>query len=169
MRKLIIILFITLLGNVIVDGIQKPIHDGIPKEYFAQTVEAKKLPKTSLKKLDTEIAATPDKYKKKVAVAAPKPSSGDCEAYIAQAGIQDVANAREMIRRENNACDAQRYNMQGSDACGIAQELPCGKSGCGMPPNADGACQVKWMNQYVMDRYGSWGAAIQFHNINNWY
>lgn len=106
-------------------------------------------------------------------VAPPKPvyvpSSGDCEAYMVNAGITDLVNARELIRRENASCDAQKYNMGGSNACGIAQELPCGKSGCGIPPNADGQCQIKWMKSYVERRYGSFAAAIQYHNANGWY
>lgn len=80
-----------------------------------------------------------------------------------------MVNARELMRRENASCDPQRYNTGGSDACGVAQELPCGKSGCGIPPNADGACQVRWMNKYVLERYGSWAGAISWHNSHNWY
>lgn len=87
---------------------------------------------------------------------------GQCETWFAQAGITDLASARELTRRENTACDPQKYNMAGSDACGIAQELPCGKSGCGLPPNADGACQVKWQKQYVEQRYGTYANALQF-------
>ncbi|WP_455749236.1 aggregation-promoting factor C-terminal-like domain-containing protein [Loigolactobacillus coryniformis] len=51
-------------------------------------------------------------------------------------------------------------------ACGVAQELPCGKSGCTL---GDGACQVNWMNSYVMERYKSWANAVAFHDANNWY
>lgn len=96
------------------------------------------------------------------------PASKSCEAYLAAAGITDP-NARELMRRENSGCNPQLYNTAGSGACGIAQELPCGKSGCGIPPNADGACQVRWMANYVVQCYGSWAGAIAFHNINNWY
>lgn len=96
------------------------------------------------------------------------PVSKSCEEYLAAAGITDP-NARELMRRENTSCDPQRYNMAGSGACGIAQELPCGKSGCGIPPNANGACQVEWMADYVVQRYGSWAGAIAFHDANNWY
>lgn len=91
-------------------------------------------------------------------------ASGNCASWIAQAGISDTANAIELIRRESN-CNPSAVNSS-SGACGVAQELPCGKSGCSL---GDGACQVKWMNSYVAQRYGSWANAVSFHNANNWY
>lgn len=39
-----------------------------------------------------------------------------------------------------------------SGACGIAQELPCGKSGCSL---GDAACEINWMRNYCIQRYGS--------------
>lgn len=39
-----------------------------------------------------------------------------------------------------------------SGACGLAQELPCGKSGCTL---GDANCELNWMRQYCIDRYGS--------------
>lgn len=97
------------------------------------------------------------------------PPANNCEQWFIDAGITDLVNARELLRRENASCDPQKYNMGGSNACGIAQELPCGKSGCGLPPNADGACQVKWQKRYIEARYGSYAGAIRFHNAHNWY
>lgn len=99
-----------------------------------------------------------------VASTASAASGGSCESWIASAGIADVVNARELIRRESG-CNPRAVN-QSSGACGVAQELPCGKSGCSL---GDGACQVRWMNKYVHDRYGSWAGAVAFHNANNWY
>ena len=90
--------------------------------------------------------------------------TGTCADWIAAAGISDVGNANELIRRESG-CNPLARNPS-SGACGVAQELPCGKSGC---TYGDGACQVNWMNSYVISRYGSWSAAVAFHNSNNWY
>lgn len=90
--------------------------------------------------------------------------AGGCEAWIAQAGIVDTINAIELIRRESN-CNPNAVNGS-SGACGVAQELPCGKSGCVL---GDGACQVRWMNDYVQSRYGSWANAVAFHDRMNWY
>ena len=90
--------------------------------------------------------------------------SGNCDSWIAAAGISDIANAKELLRRESN-CNPNAVNPS-SGACGLAQELPCGKSGCQL---GDGGCQMKWMKSYVDRRYGSFAAAIEFHNSNNWY
>lgn len=91
-------------------------------------------------------------------------ASGNCATWIANAGIADTHNAIELIRRESN-CNPNAVNPS-SGACGVAQELPCGKSGCSL---GDGACQVRWMNNYVAQRYGSWANAVAFHNKMNWY
>lgn len=90
--------------------------------------------------------------------------SGSCAEWIAAAGITDVQNAAELIRRESG-CNPNAINRS-SGACGVAQELPCGKSGCAL---GDGACQVRWMNRYVLGRYGSWANAVAHHNSHNWY
>lgn len=90
--------------------------------------------------------------------------SGNCSDWLAQAGVSDIQNAMELIRRESG-CNPNAVNPS-SGACGVAQELPCGKSGCSL---GDGACQVKWMNSYTLRRYGSWAGAVAHHNSHNWY
>jgi len=92
------------------------------------------------------------------------PVVGTCDEWIAQAGITEVASARELIRRESG-CNPNAVNPS-SGACGVAQELPCGKSGCA---RTDGACQVAWMNRYVKSRYQSWAGALYHHDMKNWY
>lgn len=72
--------------------------------------------------------------------------------------------AEELINRESR-CDPYAQNPF-SGACGIAQELPCGKSGCTW---GDGNCQLRWMESYVVERYGSWENALAFHDRNGWY
>ncbi len=97
-------------------------------------------------------------------------TGGNCQAWLASVvNPAELGAAIELQRRENGSCNPQLYNQGGSDACGVAQELPCGKSGCGMPPNADGACQIRWMNSYVIGRYGSWANALNHHDRMNWY
>ena len=98
--------------------------------------------------------------KRTVAVAA----SGTCADWLASAGVADLANAQELIRRESG-CNPHAVNPS-SGACGVAQELPCGKSGCSL---GDGACQIAWMQRYVNGRYGGWAGAIAFHNAKGWY
>ena len=98
--------------------------------------------------------------KQTVAVAA----NGTCADWLAAAGVTDVANAQELIRRESG-CNPHAVNPS-SGACGVAQELPCGKSGCSL---GDGACQIAWMQRNVNGRYGGWAGAIAFHNAMGWY
>lgn len=90
--------------------------------------------------------------------------SGSCSEWLAQAGVTDTYNAMWLINKESG-CNPNAVNPS-SGACGVAQELPCGKSGCSL---GDGACQVAWMNKYVSERYGSWAGAVAFHQTHNWY
>lgn len=55
---------------------------------------------------------------------------------------------------------------QSSGACGLAQALPCSKIGSEWK---DPIVALKWMNDYVNNRYGGWQQALEFHNANNWY
>jgi uncharacterized protein YabE (DUF348 family) len=89
---------------------------------------------------------------------------GNCSSWIAGAGIRDTANATYLIGAESG-CNPYAVNAS-SGACGVGQALPCGKTGCEM---GDGACQTKWMNGYVMGRYGSWQAAADHHRTRGWY
>lgn len=123
------------------------------KQELERQLQAKKAEKERIAKL----RVTPKVY-------ASGSFGGSCDAWIAAAGINEVSTAKELIRRESG-CNAYAVNRS-SGACGVAQELPCGKSGCSL---GDGACQVRWMNSYVLGRYGSWGAALSFHNRNSWY
>lgn len=104
----------------------------------------------------------------KTAVAkAPTPAvlvSGSCGEWLDKAGVTDKANAMILINKESHCNPAARNPSSG--ACGVAQELPCGKSGCQI---GDGACQVAWMQKYVVQRYGSWAGAVAFHISHGWY
>ena len=129
------------------------------EEKLRQEIEALKVAKAEREQKRLALLAS------QKASAAPAASfGGSCDSWIASAGISDTGNARELIRRESG-CNPYARNPS-SGACGVAQELPCGKSGCSI---GDGACQVRWMNSYVIGRYGSWSAAVGFHNANNWY
>lgn len=90
--------------------------------------------------------------------------SGTCDDWLASAGVSDLNSARTLISRESG-CNPNAVNPS-SGACGVAQELPCGKSGCSL---GDGACQVGWMNGYVHSRYGSWANALGHSYRHNWY
>jgi hypothetical protein len=90
--------------------------------------------------------------------------SGSCAEWLAAAGVTDTASAMTLINRESG-CNARAVNAS-SGACNVAQELPCGKSGCTL---GDGACSVRWMSQYVIDRYGSFSGALAHSNQYGWY
>lgn len=100
----------------------------------------------------------------------PKPSqvavaiSGDCAAWMAAAGVDDYPNAIYVINSESG-CNPNAVNAS-SGACGVGQALPCSKMGCAM---GDGYCQMRWMQSYVMGRYGSWSAAAAFWRSHSWY
>lgn len=87
-----------------------------------------------------------------------------CPTWLAQAGIPATATVLELIRRESG-CNPHAVNPS-SGACGIGQQLPCGKwAGAWNDPIAG----LQAMNSYVIGRYGSWENALAWHNANNWY
>ena len=52
-----------------------------------------------------------------------------------------------------------------SGACGLAQEYPCGKSGCSL---GDAVCQLRWANGYA-NKYGGWaGAYYHWVALGSW-
>lgn len=101
---------------------------------------------------------------------------GSCSDYMIAAGVTDMATASHLISGESG-CQAGRLNTS-SYACGIAQSLPCTKLYPHATPawiNAnkfqvngkwfipgDAVTEIKWMQNYVMGRYGSWAAAWAF-------
>lgn len=89
-------------------------------------------------------------------------ASGTCQDWMNQAGITDQGNAYILIMRESG-CNPNAVNRS-SGACGIPQALPCSKLGTSDPVE-----QLRWMQGYVVARYGSWANAVAFHNSHNWY
>lgn len=80
-----------------------------------------------------------------------------CQSWMREAGITDITSASKLINGESG-CYPHAVNKQ-SGACGIGQALPCSKMGCSLD---DPVCQLRWMKNYVVNRYGSWLAAWQF-------
>lgn len=97
-------------------------------------------------------------------------ASGDwvtqCKAWAAQVGISLPSAAITLIGRESK-CNPTICNPNGV-ACGIPQALPWTKMGCSLSAT-DAGCQLKWMQSYVMGRYGSWEAALSHSYTHNWY
>jgi hypothetical protein len=102
-----------------------------------------------------------------ISIPKPNPSpivapSGSCHDWMAQAGVTDMANAYTLIMRESG-CNPNAVNRR-SGACGIPQALPCSKLGTSNPVE-----QIRWMQNYIVRRYGSWAGAVAFWNANHWY
>lgn len=53
-----------------------------------------------------------------------------------------------------------------SGACGLAQALPCEKMGCSLD---DAQCQLNWQKIYLLERYGSVEATLEWHDSHGWY
>jgi len=104
------------------------------------------------------------KYVATPAQVAPKRVSGSCSSLMAQAGITDTANAYKLIMRESG-CNPNAVNPS-SGACGMGQQLPCGKWVHTWNDPIGGLID---MQNYVMSRYGSWRNALAWHYSHNWY
>lgn len=91
--------------------------------------------------------------------------SGNKTAIMAAAGISgsDYGYVNYIISRESN-WNPNSVNRS-SGACGLAQEYPCGKSGCTL---GDAICQLRWANGYA-GRYGGWAGAYNFWTSHNYW
>ena len=89
---------------------------------------------------------------------------GDCSAWMEQAGITDTVNAYKLIMKESG-CNPRAVNKT-SGACGIGQQLPCGKWSHQWDDPVGG---MKDMQGYVIGRYGSWQQAWEYFNSNGSY
>lgn len=87
-----------------------------------------------------------------------------CHLWMTQAGITDQASAYALIMRESG-CNPNAVNRY-SGACGIGQQLPCGKWTHAWNDPVGGMID---MQNYVIGRYGSWANALAFSNANGWY
>jgi len=101
--------------------------------------------------------------KQRLAVAAQKASgtavasaSGGCADWMAQAGIPQTQATSKLILKESG-CNPRAVNPT-SGACGIPQAWPCSKLPNGV--NTDPVTQLRWMDNYVKVRYGSWDNAL---------
>lgn len=126
------------------------------------TIEKLKAAQKRIEQLKKEVEAKA--HGKRAYAATPKPPSGKCTDWIKAAGVKDVVNAHALIMRESG-CNPNATNPS-SGACGLGQQLPCGKW-----PHAwnDPIGGIKDMQAYVFARYGSWAAANSFQQSRGWY
>lgn len=124
-------------------------------EELKKQVEAKKQSKIAQAALEASRQAVP------TAQASAVPT-GSCRDWIIAAGVTDIESAYTIIMRESG-CNPNAINKS-SGACGIPQALPCSKLGTSDPIE-----QIKWMQNYVNNRYGGWAGALSFWNQHHWY
>ncbi len=76
------------------------------------------------------------------------------------------ANLDWIIQHESGG---NPYAMNASGACGLGQSLPCSKvlNACGSLDNV--GCQIEWVRNYCVSRYGSTANAKSFWVANRWY
>ena len=96
----------------------------------------------------------------------PYTGSGTKTEWLAASAIpQSAWGAADFIVSQESGWNPNAVNSS-SGACGLAQALPCSK----VPGNPyDPVNSLNWMNGYVMGRYGSWEAAVEFKRAKGWY
>ena len=134
---------------------QKKLEDQLRNEI--KNLQAAKAEKQRL----AALAASPKAFAEE-----PIRASGSCADWMAAAGIPSTYATNKLIINESG-CRPTAVNPD-SGACGIPQALPCSKiAHCGVEP----VCQLRWMDSYVKDRYGSWDGALAAWNSRypHWY
>ena len=92
--------------------------------------------------------------------------SGNKQTWLAESGIPEAhwGYVDAIVSRESG-WNPNAVN-KGSGACGLGQQLPCGKwAGAWNDPVA----ALRAMTAYVNGRYGGWAGANAFWNQNHWY
>lgn len=128
------------------------------QEKDAQTKQIEELNK-QIQQKDAELQAKrsiPSIPRAYAAAPTIKPS-GTCAEWMAQAGIPNIEATNKLIINESG-CNPNAVNRS-SGACGIPQALPCSKL-TNVCPTMEPVCQLRWMDNYVKDRYGTWNGAL---------
>ncbi len=108
---------------------------------------------------------------KKAPVTSPStPSSnltGGKQDWMTAAGIpQSDWTYVDFIVTKESTWNPSAVNKS-SGACGLAQALPCAKTGCAS--YSDPVCALKWQYSYVKAIYGGYAGAYAFWTKNRWY
>lgn len=129
------------------------------KETDSQNQQKIKELEDKIKQLEAEVQAKAEHKQYLASLSQP-------QRWMLEAGIPENQwdIAYELVRREST-WNPVAVNPS-SGACGLQQELPCGKSGCNL---GDAICGLKWMQEYVNSRYGGWSNAVAFHDKMGWY
>lgn len=90
--------------------------------------------------------------------------SGTCAEWMNEAGVTDQADAIQVIDIESG-CNPNAVNPS-SGACGLGQQLPCGKWPHTWNDPVGGMID---MQNYVYASYGSWVNALSHERGYGWY
>ena len=114
-----------------------------------------------IKQLEAEVQAKAERKQYLASLSQP-------QRWMLEAGIPENQwdIAYELVRRESTWNPAAVNPSSG--ACGLAQSLPCGKQSKYGEWN-DPIANLKWMADYVSERYGGWSQAVAFHDRMGWY
>lgn len=128
-----------------------------PKQEVKQEVKATPAPKAEVKQ---EVKATP--------VTETSDARTAFNQIVAEKGLtQSEADGWAMIINRESSWNPQATNPT-SGAYGLAQALPASK----MSSHGDytkPTVQLRWMYDYMVNRYGSIQGAVNFWNANHWY
>ncbi len=92
--------------------------------------------------------------------------TGSHADWMAAAGIPESEwSAAEILIQRESSWNPNAVNPNGG-ACGLVQALPCSKLGANW---SDPVVALKWGDQYVKQRYGSWQQALAHSYANGWY
>lgn len=98
------------------------------------------------------------------------PGDETCVGWLREVGVaeEDLEAALYIINHESH-CRVDAENSY-SGAYGIPQALPGSKmASAGEDWRTNPLTQLRWMDSYVRNRYGSWQAALQFKQAKGWY
>lgn len=179
---LLLIIIVNVIKNKEVDGVKQQLHS-LQKENEEldkalkleehqehrndKKVDALEKEKERLLKQREDLQRKLQAKRSNVAYASPEPVrsiAGSCGGWMQAAGISDKTNARILIARESG-CNPNAVNSS-SGACGIGQQLPCGKWPHKWNDPIGGMID---MQNYVMGKYGSWSAAVAHSSARGWY
>lgn len=89
---------------------------------------------------------------------------GSCMDWMKAAGITDITSAYQIVMHESG-CNPNSVNAS-SGACGLGQQLPCGKWAHQWNDPVGGLVD---MQAYVTARYGGWLQALNYWNAHGNY
>lgn len=187
-KKLTIAIFITLVAAAVYSAAASHTQDAknqrkleqtyiqlnVSKEKLQKEINAHHLNNTQqeqqIKQLNEQLKAAQEaraaRQSSAIAYAAEMPLQPSYVAPVSSYTGSGDPNLDYIIAHESSG---NPYAVNSIGACGLGQSLPCSKvlSACGTLSNVD--CQINWVRDYCISRYGSTYNAYIFWRNNQWY